>query len=327
MKGPGAGDGAEEGPPEVFARLAESWRPAPGTAYGRLDPWPARALAALLDVHAPAEGDAVQPGDAEQAGDALPPLWHEVYLRDALRIADLGQDGHPRDGALLPPLPRRRRMFGGGRIAVHEPLRIGERVRRTDSVTSVRTRRGRSGWLLLVTERRAFDVGGAVRVVDERDIVYRIAEDVGRPADGRPGSPAGGTPGSVPLRRLEADERLLMLTSALTYNPHRIHYDRDYAVRVEGYPDLVVHGPLLALEAIEAARSVLGRYPAAVDYRLTAPALLGAPVAFAQTGGTQAGGGQAGNDSTRTETGSVRVEGSQRGGVVQRTCIRLDARV
>src|SRR5699024_7576146 len=154
--------------PDVFAALAENWRPGPETTEEVLGPWPAAALAALLGPDGPGPGG------------PLPPLWHEVYLRDSPRIDELGEDGHPRGGALLPPIPRRRRMFGGGRLTVHEPLRIGDRVRRTSAVRSVRARDGRSGRLLLVTERHDFTVDGRVRLVDERDIVYRLPDDVRR---------------------------------------------------------------------------------------------------------------------------------------------------
>ncbi|WP_182349010.1 hypothetical protein [Tomitella gaofuii] len=301
-------------PPAVFTEIAEHWRPEPAVAEEVLPPWPAAALAALLSVDPPAED-----------GGALPPLWHEVYLRDRPRIADLGEDGHPSGGPLLPPIPRRRRMFGGGRIIVHAPLHIGERVRRTSAVRSVRVRHGSSGWLLLVTERHVFEAGGRLRVEDERDIVYRMPGDVRgagaavvrvRAGDESATGTASAAEASAPILRLDADERLLMLVSALTYNPHRIHYDRDYATRVEGHPGLVVHGPLLALEGIEAARRIGGRYPDRVDYRLTAAAHPGAPVDFAAAPADGPGDGP-----IRTEPGSVRIGGRQGG----RLCIRVDA--
>ncbi|GAA4819766.1 MaoC family dehydratase N-terminal domain-containing protein [Tomitella cavernea] len=302
-------------PPAVFTEIAEHWRPDPAVAEEVLAPWPAAALAALLGADPPAEDTG-----------ALPPLWHEVYLRDRPRIADLGEDGHPLGGPLLPPIPRRRRMFGGGRIVVHEPLGIGDRVRRTSAVRSVRVRHGRSGWLLLVTERHAFEADGRQRVEDERDIVYRMPGDIrGTGASaaavrvGVGDASAAGTSSTgsapAPIVRLDADERLLMLTSALTYNPHRIHYDRDYATRVEGHPGLVVHGPLLALEGVEAARRVGGRYPDRVDYRLTATAYPGTPVDFVEPAGGP------GDGPIRAEPGSVRIEGRQGG----RLCIRVDA--
>ncbi|QDQ98227.1 hypothetical protein [Tomitella fengzijianii] len=312
--GSGQDDPGAGAPPAVFAEIAEHWRPEPEAAEEVLSPWPAAALAALLGADPPAED-----------GGALPPLWHEVYLRDRPRIEDLGEDGHLLGGPLLPPIPRRRRMFGGARIVVHDPLRIGERVRRTSAVRNVRARHGRSGWLLLVTELHEFEAGGNLRVEDERDIVYRMPDDVrGAPAVrigvGDASGPAAEGPAAGPILRLEADERLLMLTSALTYNPHRIHYDRDYATGVEGHPDLVVHGPLLALEGIEAARRIGGRHPDRVDYRLIATAYQGAPVDFVEAQPASATSGP-GSDSIRTEADSVRIEGWQDG----RRCIRLDA--
>jgi 3-methylfumaryl-CoA hydratase len=277
--------------PREFEEILERWRPAPEVVHGEICTWPAAALAALLGVAAPLPGD------------VLPPLWHELYLHPAHSVADLGEEGHPRESGLLPPLTTRRRMFGGGRITVDAPLRLGETVTRAGSVKELRLREGRSGWLLLLTEIHELSVGGVTRVRDERDIVYRLPEDVARTARpesqgaGPPAAPAG--PPARPRFRLDVDERFLFMFSALTYNAHRIHYDRRYAHDVEGHPDLLVHGPLLAIAAIEAAR----RHPAgpagadraaadrigadrigAVSYRLVAPSYPGPPILFTAEG-------------------------------------------
>ncbi len=285
--------------PAAFAAVVESWRPAPQVTEDVLGAWPARALGALLDAPAPAPGP----------GDPLPPFWHEVYLRPAPALTDLGDDGHPRHDALVPALPERRRMFGGGRLRVHRPLRVGDRVRKTSSVTSARTREGSSGWLLLVTERHELTVDGELRIADERDIVYRLPDDAARPAPGA--GPAHSAtaeyrPDGETVLRIRPDERTLFLVSALTYNAHRIHYDRRYTTEVEGHPDLVVHGPLLALAGMEAARRALGGDADAVDYRLVRPAYCGTEIGFA---------------ATADSPGTVAVTGYHAGGA----CLRLTA--
>lgn len=274
--------------PQEFQEILDSWAPEPETARGELCLWPAEALAALLG------------GPAPEPGAALPPLWHELYLRRPRPVAELGPDGHPRADALVPPLARRRRMFGGGRITVHEPLCIGESAVRRSSVLTVRVREGRSGWLLLVTELHEFSVDGVDRVREERDIIYRLAADVSRQGDVSGDSAA--PPGQQVLE-LDVDERLLFCFSALTYNAHRIHYDRPFTSEVEGHPDLLVHGPLLAIGAIEAARRLGSRDIGSVTYRLVAPAYPTAPVSFVVDGAEAAVATVVG-----TQDGAVKVE-------------------
>lgn len=251
-------------PPE-FAKILDSWHPVPETVQGELGLWPAEALAALLG------------GQAPELGADLPPLWYEVYLRRPHAVGELGPDGHPFADALVPPLAQRRRMFGGGRITIHQPLRLGETAARKSSVTAIRTRKGRSGWLLLVTELHEFSVDGVDRVSEERDIVYRLAADVSRHREAGSSFQA---PAGQRVLTLAVDERLLFCFSALTYNAHRIHYDRRFTIDVEGHPDLLVHGPLLALGAIEAARRVVRRDISSVTYRLVSPCYPTSPVAF-----------------------------------------------
>ena len=251
-------------PPE-FQKILDSWRPVPETVRGELCLWPAEALAGLLG------------GQAPELGADLPPLWYEVYLRRPRPVAELGPDGHAFADALVPPLAQRCRMFGGGRITIHQPLRLGETAARKSSVKGIRVRKGRSGWLLMVTELHEFSVDGVDRVSEDRDIVYRLAADVSR--HGEASSHSQAATGQRVLE-LDVDERLLFCFSALTYNAHRIHYDRRFTIDVEGHPDLLVHGPLLALGAIEAARRVGGRDISSVTYRLVSPSYPTAPVTF-----------------------------------------------
>jgi 3-methylfumaryl-CoA hydratase len=214
-----------------------------------LVPGPAEGLAGLLDIDPP--------------GETLPPLWHWVYLLDRRAQRDLGPDGHPVHGIPEPPAPGLLRMFAGGRIRTHIPLRMGDAATRTARVVDTVTRQGRSGPLTFVTVRNEISQDGAVAVVDEQDLVYRAV----RSAPPRPPTAELTGPGI----RLHADAALLFRFSALTYNAHRIHYDRDYC-HSEGYPGLVVHGPLQALLMAEALRRAGVRF---IDhefrYRLTAP--------------------------------------------------------
>jgi 3-methylfumaryl-CoA hydratase len=223
---------------------------------------PAEALAGLLGV----------PGPDPGAGQGLPLLWHCVYLLDRPPQAALGADGHRASGGIpAPPGPGRRRMFAGGRITQHAPLRTGAAATRRTWEASSAEKHGRSGALLFVTVRSEISQDGQVVIAEEQDIVYR--ESAGAPAgpaqDLVPGEPVPADPRDWPVA---VDPVLLFRFSALTYNSHRIHYDRDYARQVEGYPGLVVHGPLQALLMAELARRVIS-LPVSCEYsyRLVAP--------------------------------------------------------
>jgi 3-methylfumaryl-CoA hydratase len=217
-------------------------------------PEPAEALAGMLDI------------DLPSPGDGLPALWHWVYLLERRRQRDLGPDGHPTSGIPAPPGPGRLRMFAGGRVLLHEPLRFGEPATRTTRVVRTAEKEGRSGLLTFVTVRSEIEQGGRPAVVDEQDIVYRAP---GSTLPDRPGPPAA--PAADDGLALDVDSVLLFRFSALTYNAHRIHYDTAYAAQ-EGYPGLVVHGPLQALMMGELIRrsgvSLIGQEFA---YRLVAP--------------------------------------------------------
>lgn len=258
-----------------LAGYLEGWSPEPRTTSDLIRRWPVDAFAGLLD----------QPGLAE--GEPLPPLWHWFSFLDHPAQAELGADGHPADGHFLPPIPHRRRMFAGGRWTTHRPLRVGDEVTRTASVTSIEPKTGRSGEMAFVTVRYEFFQDGLLAGVEEQDIVYRSEPPVGESAPAPP-APAPSKPSGTPQvtddgppaeheLRIDPDPPLLFRFSALTYNTHRIHYDQSYATGVEGYPGLVVHGPLLALLACEIPRRQ-GRSVAQFGYRLRRPAFVGATI-------------------------------------------------
>lgn len=215
---------------------------------------PGEALAGVLDIDPPLGGE-------------IPELWHWIHFLERRPSRDLGPDGHPTSGIPAPPGPGMRRMFAGGRVTTHRRLRVGRTATRTSWVAASVEKQGRTGPLRFVTVRHEVAQDGEVAVVEEQDIVYR--------------GPSGATPATdadvpVPEDReaalsLRVDEPLLFRFSALTYNAHRIHYDREWC-RHEGYDDLVVHGPLQALMMGELARRngvpLVGRR---FGYRLVAP--------------------------------------------------------
>ena len=227
----------------------------------------ARALAASLD----------QDPAALNAGDVLPHGWHWIYFHDAIRRSALGEDGHERRGDFLPPLPQRRRMWAGGRLRFTGSLAIGATLRRVSRVRSVENKEGRSGPLVFVTVEHTLHSGDEVVLEEEQDLVFVDRRPGPEPAAAtRPGSGSAATarPALMPdaewSEPFAADEVTLFRFSALTFNGHRIHYDRGYATEVEGYPGIVVHGPLLALLLLGAGLRSLG----GADDRRDAPTAL-----------------------------------------------------
>ena len=174
-------------------------------------------------------------------GDPLPPGWHWLLFPALARWSQLGPDGHPRRGDFLPPVPLPRRMWGGGRVRIEKPLAVGEAVRKVSTIEDVSAKNGKSGPLVFVRVRHEITGDGGGAMVEEQDIVYRQAAKPGAPPPSRP-APAD----AQWQRTIHPDPVLLFRYSALTFNGHRIHYDHPYATGVEGYPGLIVHGPLTA---------------------------------------------------------------------------------
>ncbi|WP_155981660.1 MaoC family dehydratase N-terminal domain-containing protein [Nocardia sp. BMG111209] len=218
-------------------------------------PGPAQALAGLLGVTEP---------QAE-----LPLLWHWIYLLDRPAQADLGPDGHPfRNTVPAPPDPGRRRMWAGGQVTTHGPLRLGEAATRRTEVLKVEDKQGRSGPLTFLTVGHRITQGDRLVVEERQDIVYREAV-AGPPPE--QAEPAPDLPPEDGEWVIDTSPTLLFRYSALTYNGHRIHYDRDYARDVEGYPGLLVHGPLQAVAMAESARARGASGNLVFDYRLRSP--------------------------------------------------------
>jgi 3-methylfumaryl-CoA hydratase len=198
-----------------------------------ITPAPVRALTATLDRD-PIE---VSPGTP------LPPLWHWLYFLPMHRQSEIGPDGHAKRGGFLPPVPLPRRMWAGSQFEFRGPVRVGDDVSRTSTIADVTQKEGRTGKLVFVKVRHELRCNGAAdaAIVEFHDIVYRDAKKAG---DVDPPPTAAET--GAWQRTIVPDDVLLFRYSALTFNGHRIHYDRKYVTEVEGYPGLIVHGPLIA---------------------------------------------------------------------------------
>lgn len=203
------------------------------TVHDTLAPAQALAVAAMFD----------DPNLTAQVGDAIPALWQWFYFLPRAPQSRLGDDGHPEKGGFMPPISLPRRMFAGARVRIHRPLSIGRPAARHAVIHDVSRKEGRSGSLAFVTVHYRFEQDGVLCIEEEQDIVYR---EPGAPVPTPTVQPWPDAPPRAVTQVMHADTRLLFRFSALTFNAHRIHYDREYARDIEGYPGLVVHGPLTA---------------------------------------------------------------------------------
>ena len=207
-------------------------------------------------------------------GAALPALWHWLYFLEGRPAGELGRDGHPARGGFLPPVPLANRMWAGGRIEMAAPIAIGSTVQRRSQVLRVDHKQGKSGELVFVTVlHELLSAAAELLLREEHDIVYTDG------ATRRPPPPAE-APAAASGPRFTPDAVMLFRYSALTFNGHRIHYDLDYCRRVEGYDNLVIHGPLNATLLANHAELLSGGVLKRFDYRLLAPALLGCTLAI-----------------------------------------------
>jgi 3-methylfumaryl-CoA hydratase len=236
------------------------------TVDARLVRW----LAATLE-----RGDLLDARD----GALLPPAWHWAFFNAVEPMSALGRDGHPKKGSFLPATAQPRRMWAGSRLRWHGELRVGETLERVSTILRCEAKRGKSGEMVLVTVAHAYRVGGEARLDDEHDIVYRdeATEDERRAlADLAAQARAGEAPferqGEI-VRKVSVGPVQMFRYSAATFNGHRIHYDRDYAREIEGYPGLVVHGPLIATLLLEFLQSQVapGRAVERFEFRALRP--------------------------------------------------------
>jgi len=220
----------------------QSWVGKTETLSDDITAAPMRALSATLD-----RDDALP-----VPGTALAPLWHWLYFLPQHRQSEIGPDGHAKRGGFLPPVPLPRRMWAGGRLQWRPeyPLRVGDAVQRTSRIASVTHKAGRSGDLLFVLVQHEVHNARGLALTEEHDIVYRAAAKASDPVP----SPIAAEAGAPWQREIVPDAVLLFRYSALTFNGHRIHYDRPYVTKVEGYPGLIVHGPLIATLLVDLVR-------------------------------------------------------------------------
>ena len=214
---------------------------------------------------------------AVPAGDA--PLGLNWCLAPAIApMVELGEDGHPARGGFLPPVPLPRRMWAGGAVEHHAPLRVGDEVVRRSSVEDVTFKEGRTGPLCFVTVRHTYATRRGPALSERHDIVYRGADP--SPAPTRPATPpsrpAADRPSDVTWR-VEASPVMLFRYSALTFNGHRIHYDRPYVTGVEGYAGLIVHGPVQGTLCLNLVATLLGGTPTRFGFRNLSPLTAGMP--------------------------------------------------
>jgi 3-methylfumaryl-CoA hydratase len=189
------------------------------------------------------------------AGDEIPPGWHWYYFPERVKLSETAADGHARRGAFMPPVPLPRRMWAANKQTYHRPLHIGETVRRVSTLVDVSPKEGKSGALCFVTAKHEVFGESGLATTEEQTTVYR------GPADPKaPPAAAQAPPGKAVWRRtVHPSPVLLFRYSAVTMNSHRIHYDRDYTTKVEGYPGLLVHGPLIMTLLLDLFRRELPR--------------------------------------------------------------------
>ncbi|MFC3075219.1 FAS1-like dehydratase domain-containing protein [Shinella pollutisoli] len=216
----------------------------------------ANGLAAVLD----------RPCDLA-AGNPAPPGIHWCLAPEIAPMSALGSDGHPARGVFMPPVPLPRRMWAGGELRFSGAFRVGDEVRRVSRIADVAEKAGRTGTLCFVTISHDYSTAAGLVLSERQDLVYRAIE-----------APPAGEPRKADLpqpdRRaeIEGTATLLMRYSAVTFNGHRIHYDRDYCRNEELYPGLVVHGPLQATFLLQMAVDMDGgRLPSQFGFRATAP--------------------------------------------------------
>jgi 3-methylfumaryl-CoA hydratase len=207
---------------------------------------------------------------APKPGDAAPFTVHWCLAQPVAPMSELGPDGHPTRGGFLPPVPLPRRMWAGGELEFLDTLRVGDEVTRSSTISDVTMKTGSTGPLCFVAVEHVITTSRGVAIRERQDIVYRELTRGPQPA--APAKPPSPPSAAAHRESHMADPVLLFRYSALTFNGHRIHYDRDYVTKVEGYPGLVFHGPMQAALLVEcAARLHGGVAPKKFSYRGVQP--------------------------------------------------------
>lgn len=246
-----------------MSKAYESWIGREETSTQRIDVSAVQAMAATLDIeHIPVQGE------------ALPPGWQWMFFNPVVARRGLGVDGHPKRGGFLPPIDLPRRMWAGSRIHYHADLPIGVNATRRSRIGNVVNKVGRQGPLWFVTVEHTTSFDGARCIVEEQDLVYRMPP----PADAKAPAPKPYEEHAQWGCDIVPDTPLLFRYSALTFNGHRIHYDQAYTQHEEGYPDLVVHGPLVATLLQQLALQQGGSQPLSYfEFRAIAPLFVSSP--------------------------------------------------
>ena len=231
-------------------------------ASDTITPELARRFAATLTPGLPPPGP----------GDLVPPGIHWCLAPAIAPMNEIGEDGHPKKGDFLPPVPLPRRMWAGGALWFQDPLRVGDTIERTTKIVGIDEKAGRTGRLVFVTMEHGLSTARGPAILERQDIVYREATSATPSAS--EGSSAA-VPQAQHIRAMVADPVLLFRYSALTFNGHRIHYDYPYATGVEGYRGLVVHGPLQASLLLQFATGVFGKAPVGFKFKGVRPLIAG----------------------------------------------------
>ena len=235
----------------------QTWQGQSEVLEDLITPAPLRALSATLDRDDP----------TPVMGTELPALWHWLFFLPHHPQSEIGPDGHAKRGGFLPPVPLPRRMWAGGRLQWHAPLRVGDEVKRTSTIASVTHKAGRSGDLLFVLVQHEVHNAHGLCLSEAHDIVYRPAAQASDPVP----APVAAPQIAAWQRDITPDDVLLFRYSALTFNGHRIHYDRKYVTEVEGYPGLIVHGPLIATLLVDLVRRHTDRPIRRFDFKALRP--------------------------------------------------------
>ena len=202
------------------------------------------------DLRLPHEPDADRDDPEPAEGDPLPPCWHWLYFAPAAMPADIGHDGHPAKGGFLPPIPYPRRMWAGSRIRFDKPLRVGDRAIRTSEIADIAFKEGRTASWASSPSGISMPAATGLRLPRSR-----ISSTGSRRPAATSAPPPQEPPGAAEIEReIVADPVMLFRYSALTFNGHRIHYDQPYVTGAEGYPGLIVHGPLIATLLVDLVR-------------------------------------------------------------------------